>query len=164
MAQVYIGLGSNLGCREENLARALRRLSEISDGSIKVLRHSSIYESKPWGKTEQPDFLNQVAEVETTLEPKEFLVLLKKIERELGRTQDAERWGPRVIDLDILFWGDLILNDDDLAIPHPFISDREFVLAPLSELASHLIHPVTGRTVEEMLASISERGNIRRLA
>ncbi len=161
---VYIGLGSNLGCREENISRALKQLSGISDGSVKVLRCSSIYESKPWGKTDQPDFLNQVAEVETTLEPKALLVLLKKIERELGRTQATERWGPRVIDLDILFWDDLILNDDDLVIPHPFISDREFVLAPLSELASHLINPVTGRTIEEMLASISERGNIRRLA
>jgi len=162
MMAVYIGLGSNLGCREENIARALKQLSGISDGSVKVLRRSSIYESKPWGKTDQPDFLNQVAEVETTLEPKALLVLLKKIERELGRTQGTERWGPRVIDLDILFWDDLILNDDDLTIPHPFISDREFVLAPLSELASHLIHPVTGRTVEEMLASISEHGSVRR--
>jgi len=164
MARVYIGLGSNLGCREENLARALKRLSEISNGSVKVLRCSSIYESKPWGKTEQPDFLNQVVEVETTLEPKAFLVLLKKIERELGRTQAAERWGPRIIDLDIVFWNGFVLNEGDLVIPHPYMSDREFVLPPLAEISSKLKHPVTGRTVEEMLASISERGSVRRFS
>lgn len=151
----YIGLGSNLGDREGNLRRALGLMAEIPETN--VLRASSIYRTQPQGKADQPEFLNMAAEVETGLEPRELLRSLLKIERELRRVR-GERWGPRTIDLDILYYGDRILKEPDLEIPHPRARQRAFVLEPLAELAPDLADPVARMTVREMLEGLDRTG------
>jgi len=147
MAIAYIGIGSNLGNREENCEKATNLLSRKG---IKVLQCSSFYETEPWGVKEQPKFINMAVEIETHLEPKELLNALKEIERNLGRSETI-RWGPRIIDLDVLFYDDLVINSPGLEIPHRGIKDREFVLNPLSEIAPHKIHPVLKKSIKEIL-------------
>lgn len=151
----YIGLGSNLGDREANLRRALELTASLP--GTKVLRVSSIYRTQPLGKADQPEFLNMAAEVETGLEPRELMVSLHDIEKELGRMR-GERWGPRTIDLDILFYGDRVLRGSDLEIPHPRAHQRAFVLVPLAELAPDLADPVSGMTVREMQEGLERKG------
>lgn len=151
----YIGLGSNLGDREANLRRALKVMAGLP--GIRVLRFSSVYRTEPVGKRGQPEFLNMVAEVETGLEPRDLLRLLLDIEKQLGRVRQG-RWGPRTIDLDILYYGDRILTEPDLEIPHPRAHQRVFVLVPLAELAPGLADPVTGRTVGGMLEGLDRTG------
>jgi len=150
MSTVYIGIGSNLGSREENCERAIRLL--IAHG-IAITKRSSMIETKPWGFTEQPDFINMAIEIETTLPPEELLRLLKKIETEAGRLPSS-RWGPRAIDLDILLYDDLVINTPELEIPHPGIEQREFVLRPLSELAPKTMHPVLHKSIRELLDAL----------
>jgi len=154
---VYLALGSNLGKREEKLRVARESLSP----KVRVLNVSPVYETPPWGYLDQPDFLNQVLEGETRLTPKELLVYLKQIEARMGREKTV-RNGPRVIDLDLLFYDDLILEDLSgdypLSLPHPHMAGRAFVLLPLSELAPDLVHPVSGKTIREMLAETDTRG------
>lgn len=147
MPVVFIGIGSNLGDREGN---CLRSIELMRQRGIAVIRQSSLYETEPWGVTEQPKFINMAVEAETSLAPRQLLNALKEIERQMGRTV-TEKWGPRVIDLDILFYDDMIVDEPDLKIPHPLIAEREFVLRPLCEIAPDLKHPVTGRTIKEML-------------
>jgi 2-amino-4-hydroxy-6-hydroxymethyldihydropteridine diphosphokinase len=142
----YIGLGSNLGDREENLLAALERLSELS-----LVRASSFRETDPVGVTDQPRFLNAAAELETDLSPRDLLVKLLEIERELGRDRAAEtRWGPRTIDLDLLLYGDEVLDEPGLTVPHPRLAERRFALEPLQELAPELTLP-DGRRVRDLL-------------
>ena len=150
MTTSYLSLGSNLGDREANLLKALECLESAG---VRVLRRSSIYETEPQELREQPWFLNQVVEVGTTLSPVELLARTREIERELGRERVVAK-GPRTIDIDILFYGDLILATTELQIPHPRLAERRFVLEPLAELAPELRHPKTGRTASEMRASI----------
>ncbi len=152
MVDVYIGVGSNLGDRLSNCKEAIK---ELSRSALKILRVSTIYESKPWGVTEQPTFLNLVVYGQTELTPYELLGRLKGIESALGRTE-TYRWGPRVIDLDILFYGDQIINDKELIVPHPYLTERIFVLKPLSEIAPELRHPLTGKTILEYLNDIEK--------
>jgi len=151
MSKVYIGIGSNLGKREENCKKAIRLLTEKG---IALTKRSSMIETQPWGVTEQPDFINMAIETETALEPEELLHLLKKIEIEAGR-QPAYRWGPRAVDLDILLYDDLVLKTPELEIPHPGLEQREFVLRPLAELAPDLIHPVIQKSIKDLLKEIS---------
>jgi len=146
---VYVGLGSNLGDRESIIYRALKLIDSRSD--CKVLRTSSIYETKPYGKTNQPDFLNAIAEIQTTLSPTELLHLLKQIERAEGRDPNAEHWGPRILDLDIILFGDAIYNSPSITIPHPDLANRKFVLMPLCELADNLMHPTMGVNMKALL-------------
>ena len=113
-------------------------------------KQSSMYETKPWGLTDQPDFVNMAVEAETDLAPIELLEMLKKIEKDMGR-RDTIRWGPRIIDLDILLYDDIILKTDSLTIPHPLMHEREFVLGPLSEIAGDLIHPVLKKSIGDLL-------------
>ncbi len=143
--RVFIGLGTNLGDRQENLARARELLSE----KLSLTAVSRIYETEPWGYADQPKFLNQVIAGETELTPTRLLDFLKRIEKKIGREQTF-RYGPRVIDLDILFYGDRVVKTKRLEIPHPRIAQRAFVLVPLAELAPGLVHPVTGKSVEEV--------------
>ncbi|HBH60274.1 MAG TPA: 2-amino-4-hydroxy-6-hydroxymethyldihydropteridine diphosphokinase [Nitrospiraceae bacterium] len=150
MSTVYIGIGSNLGSREENCERAIRLL--IAHG-ITITKRSSMIETKPWGFTEQSDFINMAIEIETTLAPEELLRLLKKIETEAGRLPSSH-WGPRAIDLDILLYDDLVINTPELEIPHPGIEQREFVLRPLSELAPNTMHPVLHKSIRELLDAL----------
>jgi 2-amino-4-hydroxy-6-hydroxymethyldihydropteridine diphosphokinase len=146
MATVYIGVGSNLGRRKENCLKALKLLA---GKDVTIKRRSSFYETEPWGVTEQPRFINMAVEAETALPPRELLMLLKDIEKRLGRVEGA-RWGPRVIDLDILLYDGLVMREPGLEIPHRLMHERDFALAPLSEIAPGLIHPVLGKSIEEL--------------
>lgn len=139
----YLSLGSNMGNREEMLERAL---DLISDDMTKILKRSSIIETKAWGLEDQPDFLNMAIKVETLLEPLALLHHVQKIENELGRVR-KEHWGPRAIDVDILFYDHVRYFTDELIIPHPYIEERSFVLDPMMELAPHYIHPVLNRSM-----------------
>jgi 2-amino-4-hydroxy-6-hydroxymethyldihydropteridine diphosphokinase len=153
MARIYIGLGSNLGEREALLHSAADMLAP----DVRVLRSSPIYETAPWGYTDQGAFLNQVVEAETELRPRLLLVLLKAIEARLGR-KPRMRNGPREIDLDILLYGDEIVNETNLAVPHPGLHERAFILTPLAVLAPQLIIPGQQRSVSELLASLDSGG------
>ncbi len=144
---VYLGLGSNLGDRERNLHLALEQL-ESPD--LHIVRASPIYETEPMEITQQPWFLNQVAEAQTELFPMQLLSRVNRVERALGRVRTIAK-GPRVIDIDILFFGRAIVRSPRLKIPHPAIADRRFVLIPLSDLTPDLRHPATRKTVKEML-------------
>jgi 2-amino-4-hydroxy-6-hydroxymethyldihydropteridine diphosphokinase len=151
--QACIGLGSNLGDRDGNLKRALDLLDE-TDG-VRVVRVSSFFDTEPVGYTEQGRFLNAAALIETTLTADRLLGLCQGIENKLGRTRGV-RWGPRTIDLDILLYGGLTIDTDTLKVPHPLMHEREFVLAPLSEVAPEAVHPVLGKTVKELLAGLKK--------
>ena len=149
MPQVWLSLGTNMGRREENLERALLALSAI--GTVTAV--SPVYETKPWGILGQGDFLNVCAAATTNLAPRPLLTTLKIIERELGR-EPGLHWGPRLIDLDILFYDDLVYHDDHLSIPHPLLTERAFVLIPLADIAPRLVHPVTNQTMSELVRQV----------
>ncbi|MDP9315005.1 MAG: 2-amino-4-hydroxy-6-hydroxymethyldihydropteridine diphosphokinase [Chloroflexota bacterium] len=146
---VYLGLGANLGDRAATLGAARQRLAP----DVQVLAWSSLYETAPWGVSEQPPFLNAVCQAQTALSPTALLAYLKARERELGRVPSF-RWGPRAIDIDILLYDELVLNAEQLTLPHPRLHERAFVLVPLLELAPDLRHPVIGRTVRELVADL----------
>ena len=150
MATVYIGIGSNIGDREENCEEAIRLLLE---SGIMVNKMSSLIETEPWGVTNQQKFVNTAIEAHTDLKPDDLLSVLKKIEHGMGRLPSV-KWGPRLVDLDILFYDDLVMKTDDLEIPHPYIKERDFVLKPLAEIAPEKVHPVLKKTVSELLRSL----------
>lgn len=143
----YLGLGSNVGDREEYIDQAIFLLKKVP--GLKVTRISSTYETEPEGVADQPPFLNAACEIETIHEPHKLLTVVQKIEDTLGREREIE-WGPRTIDIDILLYGDQIISDDRLSIPHPLLHERLFALAPLSEIAPHAIHPVLETTISEI--------------
>ena len=137
----YLGFGTNLGDRKKNLDRAIISLDSRPD--LTILRTSGIYETEPWGMTDQPNFLNMVAEIATSISLGELLERVKKLEQDMGR-EDGPRFGPRLIDVDILMLEDQVVNQPDLQIPHASLHLRAFVLVPLTELAPDLVHPVLG--------------------
>lgn len=149
--RTYIALGTNLGNREENLTTACRLLEELP--SSRVVKFSSRYPTLPWGMREQPDFLNQVAMVDTRLSARELLQELMEIEKDMGRRR-VEKWGPRIIDLDLLLYGDQQIDEPGLTVPHPELTNRAFVLTPLLEIAPDLKLP-DGRYLREILANLS---------
>ena len=149
---VYLLLGSNLGDRLQ-VMRAASELIDMQIGSI--VSSSSIYETAPWGVLDQPSFLNQVLEVETEMAPEEVLRIILDIEHELGRVR-YERWGARVIDIDILYFDSLILDTARLTIPHPRLHERRFTLAPLAEIAPNFIHPVLDKSSEQLMAECTD--------
>jgi len=153
---VYIALGTNLGERLANLRAAIKSMQP----EITVLAESHVYETPPWGYEDQPAFLNMVVKAETDLEPELLLNNLKQLEVELGRKQNF-RWGPRLIDLDILFYDDLVLELPPLVIPHPRLHERAFVLVPLMDVAPDLIHPIFQRRVSDLLTEVNRQGILR---
>lgn len=154
----YLGLGSNVGDREEYIEQAIFLLSKTP--GIKVIKKSANYETEPQGNTEQPQFLNAAVQIQTTLDPYKLLAAVQEAENALGRERDVE-WGPRTIDLDILLYDDQIISDDKLQIPHPLLHERLFVLKPLSEIAPGAVHPALERKIidlyEERKSDIGEK-------
>jgi 2-amino-4-hydroxy-6-hydroxymethyldihydropteridine diphosphokinase len=153
MITVFISLGTNLGDRLINLKTAIKALPP----QVKPLEQSRVYNTAPWGYSEQPDFLNQVVKGETSLDPAELLIYLKGLEEALGRVPTF-RFGPRLIDIDLLFYEDLVMESPDLVIPHPRLHERPFVLAPLADLSPDFVHPKLGKTVRQMLAEVGHEG------
>ncbi len=149
MVTVTVGLGSNLGDRLLQLSLA----REVLRHTLDHIRCSPIYETAPWGVLDQPPFLNAVCQGTTTLQPDSLLNLLKQTEQQLGRVA-ARRWGPRAIDLDLLFYDELLLNTPTLTVPHPRLHERAFVLVPLADLAPTLVHPRMGATIAELRAGV----------
>lgn len=151
MAKVFIGVGSNEGERLENISKAIQAFSSV--GGIRLMQMATILETAPIGGPPQGPYLNTVVEIETSLEPAALLAMLKRVESQLGRLPSTERWGPRPIDLDLLFYDDRIIHEATLILPHPRLHERPFVLEPLSQLAPDLLHPVLGQTI----ATLCER-------
>jgi len=151
VARAYVGLGTNLGDREALLRNAVTLLRERVD----VRAVSSVRETEPWGLVDQPAFLNAAVEVETELTPRELLDLLLDVERRLGRTRDGPRYGPRTIDLDLLLYGEQVLDEPGLTVPHPRLHERRFALEPLAELAPDLVVPGRG-SVSRLLGDYTE--------
>ena len=149
--RAYIGLGANLGPREATLLRAVDLLA--SEPGIEVLELSSFRETDPVGVTDQPRFVNGAVAVETTLSPRELLDALLRVERDLGRTRDGERWGPRTLDLDLLVFADEVVDEECLRVPHPRLHERRFALEPLAELEPDLVIPGHG-AVSDLLAEL----------
>ena len=151
MQRVFIGIGSNLGDTIGNCKIALDEIENFAE----IVRISSLYETEPVGNEDQPNFINSVVEINTDLSPHELLTHLKSIEDKLGRVR-GEKWGPRVIDLDIIFYDDLVMKYDDLIIPHPSAHLRRFVLEPICEIAPDFIHPELETSILELLEKLGD--------
>jgi 2-amino-4-hydroxy-6-hydroxymethyldihydropteridine diphosphokinase len=150
---IFLALGTNLGERLQNLRAAINAFGP----QIRVLEESRVYETEPWGYADQPAFLNMVVRAETDLSPRDLLDRIKELESSLGRIPNF-RNGPRLIDLDILFYDDLILNTPGLVIPHPRLQERAFVAVPLADVAHAMMHPVSGHGVAQIVESLDRQG------
>jgi 2-amino-4-hydroxy-6-hydroxymethyldihydropteridine diphosphokinase len=157
--KAFIGLGSNLGEREAMIRLALDDLARLPETTL--MRASSLYDTEPVGEVDQPNFLNAVAQVDTALTARQLLWNLRLIERRLGRVR-TQRWGPRTIDLDLLLYGMLVIEEPDLKVPHAELTRRSFVLVPLVELDPLLLHPVTGETLVSHLSRLGARPPVKR--
>ena len=153
-------MGTNLGDRQANLQRAI---VEIEQNIGSILDCSSVYETEPWGVTDQPSFYNQVLKVATSLDPLQLLTATLAIEKEMGRVRTG-RYGARIIDIDILFFEDLVIETAQLTIPHPRITERNFVLAPLAEIAPDLVHPMSHQTISAIWGAGNDQLGVKKIA
>ncbi len=159
MEKVYLSMGSNMGDRAGNMARAVAALRERG---VRVTQESSLYETEPVEMQSQERFLNSVVSVETEDEPRALLAKLLVIERGMGRERVVPK-GPRVIDMDIVLYGERVVNQPGLVIPHPRMAERRFVLVPLAAIAPEAMHPVLGKTVAELLAATRDRSAVKKI-
>jgi 2-amino-4-hydroxy-6-hydroxymethyldihydropteridine diphosphokinase len=160
MKKVFLGLGTNMGNRAENLSKAAKSI-EIEIG--RVLKTSSVYETEPWGFHSEEQFLNMVLCAETVLPPSEVLKRILSIETLLGRVRGGNQYVSRVIDIDILLYDDQIIEEESLKIPHPLFHERKFVLVPLCEIEPDLMHPGLGKRIKELLRDCKDKSEIKRL-
>ncbi|AMS28154.1 2-amino-4-hydroxy-6-hydroxymethyldihydropteridine pyrophosphokinase [Bacteroidetes bacterium UKL13-3] len=152
MENLFLLTGSNIGNSAQHLQQAKQFINERIGITVKS---SSVYKTEPWGKKDQQDFLNQVLLVQTKLLAEDALIQLLQIEKEMGRNR-LQKWEPRIIDIDILFYGDRIINTEKLIVPHPLLHERRFTLLPLAEIAAGYMHPVLHKTIEELLQSCND--------
>lgn len=158
----FIGIGANLGDPAKSCRDGFSRMDGIE--GVRVVRHSSLYRTEPVGKPDQPWFVNAVAEVRTVLCPKDLLTVLKTIEKEMGRPEEHIRWGPRIIDFDILLYGQEVIRVGGLTIPHPELHRRRFTMEPLYEIASYVIHPAFGISIEGLRDRLDDRSMVEVIA
>src|SRR5450759_4493849 len=160
MKKVFLGIGTNLGNRESNLKEAVARIEEYIG---KVTRSSSVYETEPWGFQAEDEFLNMVVKVETKLTPSGLLGRILMIESLLGRVRSEKQYSSRVIDIYILLYEDLVIDEENLKIPHPLLHERKFVLVPLCEIESELVHPVLNKSVATLLESCLDKSKVKKI-
>ena len=153
MQAIYLGLGTNLGDRAANLQAAVIGLAK----ELVITAVSPLYQTAPWGVTDQPDFINMCLAAETELSAIELLTFIKDLEVEIGRLP-SKRWGPRLIDIDLLFYANQILETENLKIPHPELAERAFVLCPLADIAPNFVHPVLRQTIAALAAKVGDEG------
>lgn len=156
----YLSIGGNMGDRQAYLQAALDKLASHPGCQLGLV--SNIYETPAWGKTDQADFLNLACQVETDLSAQEFLTFCQEIEQDLDRVR-IEKWGQRTIDLDIIFWDDQVIEEENLQVPHPYAHERAFVLLPLTDIAADYRHPVLQKTVAELLLPLKDVKDIKKL-
>ncbi len=159
--KVFLGLGSNKGDRKEYILKAVEAISK--NKKCRVIKLSSIYETTPYGMTDQQNFYNAAAEIETELEIEELYKFIKLVEAETGREESTVRWGPREIDVDILFYNNLIYSSDKLTIPHKEILQRDFVIIPLKEIAAEFVHPVLNKKLGDIDTGAIAKHIIRKI-
>lgn len=159
MATVYLGLGGNIGDTKSQLLTSIKALEEAFNSKSEC---SYFYQTPAWGKTDQADFINCCVKLESSLSPEETLKTIQSIENKMGRTRDVH-WGPRTVDIDILFYDDLIIQSDTLQIPHPFIQERNFVLFPLNDIAANFMHPTLNLTIKELCAACKDTSAIQKI-
>jgi 2-amino-4-hydroxy-6-hydroxymethyldihydropteridine diphosphokinase len=157
MEKVYLGLGTNLGDRELNLRKAINNVNELI-GSVVLV--SSIYETEPVGFRSEEKFLNMVAEVDTMLKPSGVMDMILKAEALLGRVRKGNKYTSRIIDLDILLFGNRIIENDSLSVPHPMMHERRFVLIPLCEIAPDLVHPILEKIIKTLLSECQDKSSV----
>lgn len=159
MHDIYLLLGSNLGDREAYLKQAREHISKAI-GAIENM--SSLYETASWGKTEEPAYINQVLHLRSDLKPEQILEIIISIEKKLGRER-AEKWGSRIIDIDILFYGNQVVNEPDLIIPHPHLHVRRFTLAPLNELIPTFVHPLLEKSINDLYCGLKDNLAVKKI-
>jgi 2-amino-4-hydroxy-6-hydroxymethyldihydropteridine diphosphokinase len=159
MKRVFLGIGSNLDNRENNLEEAVTKINEFIG---KVVASSSVYETEPWGFQSEDEFLNMVVKVETELTPSGLLGRILMIESLLGRSRKGKQYMSRLIDIDILLYEDLIIDEISLKVPHPLMHNRKFVLIPLCDIEPELVHPVLNRTIASLLKSCEDKSRVRK--